>query len=488
MGYVELGYCILVLAVALDCAIARAAPYTSAPLAARRPLPFTRFDIGMLAAFAAFLCFIVTDSLDWRLDAAAVAMFALWSVSFAASTRRRSRAGADETRGAAIGRRVAGSAGALAAIFSLAAVSVFPIRDLEPPTGPHAVGTASFVVVDGSRTGVYLDAPGTPRRVMAQAWYPAAPGAEDYPRARWIPDEALERAYAAYAGLPALTMSHLSRIRANGRVEAPALGGSPAEDGSFPVVILSHGWTGSRTMHADLAEELASRGIVAIAVDHPYGALAVAFPDGEVKNLYRGALPSRSDGVEAFDRASTFLEETYAADIAAVVGVVRGGRAVPGLEGRLDGGRIALVGHSTGGGAALLAAMIAETAAESAAESAATATESGVVGFLGVVGLDAWVEPIAARLDEGLATPQLHVGSASWAGGRNAELLGRLRAASGEWSETRIPGSGHADFAMLRYVTSAGSVTGLAGERDGFAFAADVTPLVCDWLGARLSR
>jgi len=436
------------------------------PYSGRR---FTVWSVGMGLGYVVWGALALTERRSWRMAPAFVALFILSVVGLEDRNKRRvaESEGAksyiiSEKWPAVFIRRTAGALGIAMALVSLVAALVFPIKNLPAPTGPYQVGTASFEVVDDTRTGVYLDAPGTPRRLMAQAWYPAEAGAATLPRAPWIADRPVTAAYADYVGLPHWTMAHLSLILTNGRTGAPAA----ADTGAMPVVIISHGWTGTRAMHADLAEELASRGIVAVVVDHPYGALSVSFPDGTVAPLFRGALPDREKTPD-FDSYAATLVATYAADIAAVARRVRAGDTVPQLAGRLDASRIAFAGHSTGGGAAVLAAMDDPAVA-------------------GVVGLDAWVEPIGARLATGLKAAQLHIGSASWKGGINAGHLATLERASGSWDAFRIPGSGHADFAMIRHVTSVGSWIGLAGKGNGFAFARTVTPLVCDWLQALL--
>lgn len=469
MNYIEAVFILSVLTVSAASAFSKRPPYGESR--------YTPWTVGMALGGIFWFALIMTERRSWRMDPAFVALMAIFILGLNdRSRRRKARLAADkngiknfsyaEPRLAVIGRRVLGGLGLAMALASLAAALVFPIKDLPTPAGRYLVGTASFELVDDTRTGVYLDAPGAPRRILAQAWYPADAGSASLPRAPWIADMPVANAYADYVGLPHWIMSHLPLIMTNGRQGAPAA----ADTGAMPVVIISHGWTGTRAMHADLAEELASRGLVAIAIDHPYGALSVSFSDGTVAPLHRGALPDRETTPEFSAFAST-LVATYAADIAAVARGVRAGTTVPQLAGRLDTSRIALAGHSTGGGAAVLAAL-------------------DDPAFLAVVGLDAWVEPIGnPRLATGLKTPQLHIGSASWTGGINAGYLATLKQASiaqadGSWAGYRIPGSSHFDFAMVRHVTSVGSWIGLAGKTDGFAFARTVTPLVCDWLDA----
>lgn len=107
---------------------------------------------------------------------------------------------------------------------------------------------------------------------MVQAYYPAGANAADFPRAAWIADPAVQSAFATSANLPAFALSHVGSIMTNARLDAPPT------PGMFPVIVISHGWSGSRVMHADLAEELASRGALVLLIDHPYGALAVTLP------------------------------------------------------------------------------------------------------------------------------------------------------------------------------------------------------------------
>jgi len=464
MNLIEALFILSVITVGASGAFSKRTPYGESR--------YTPWTIGMAFSGIFWFALIMTERRSWRMDPAFVAIMAIFIIGLNdRSRRRKARLAADkngvknftyaEPRLAVVARRSAGVFGMAMAIASLAAALIFPVRNLPAPTGRYLVGTASFELVDETRTGVYLDAPGTPRRILAQAWYPADSSAASMPRAQWIADVPVANAYADYVGLPHWIMSQLPLILTNSRQGAAAA----ADTGAMPVVVISHGWTGTRAMHTALAEELASRGLVAIVIDHPYGALSVSFADGTVMPLHRAALPDR-ETTQEFDRLASALVATYAADIAAVVRGIRAGSTVPQLAGRLDTSRIALAGHSTGGGAAVLAAL-------------------DDPAYSGVVGLDAWVEPIGKpRLAAGLATPQLHIGSASWTDGINAGYLATLKQASGSWAGYRIPGSSHFDFAMVRHVTSVGSWIGLAGKGSGFTFARTVTPLACDWLEA----
>src|SRR5262249_8634934 len=55
---------------------------------------------------------------------------------------------------------------------------------------------------------------------------------------------------------------------------------APVVPGAYPVVIFSHGFTGSFTDYTYLFEDLASRGYIVASVNHTYEATATAFPDG----------------------------------------------------------------------------------------------------------------------------------------------------------------------------------------------------------------
>ena len=112
-------------------------------------------------------------------------------------------------------------------------------------------------------------------------------------------------------------------------VDAPAPGPAEPLDGSYPLVVFSHGSGGVRFQSYFLAEWLASHGYLVAAPDHAGDTVfdLLAGTQGELADL----LASRS------------------ADVAATQAAVRSWR--PGL---LAGGGMAVVGHSFGGTTALL--------------------------------------------------------------------------------------------------------------------------------------
>jgi len=417
------------------------------------------------------MVFLIADLDTWRSIPASVALF---GYGFIMLFRKRlvadrpvpaGPAPETESRARRTARLSVGVAGLALCATAAALIYVFPTRDLDRPAGGRTVGTASFMMQDDARTGVYGDAPGQARRIMVQAWYPVAggkPAGAD--RAIWLPDPTVRAEMAGYAGIPSFALSHLSRVRTNAWFDATPDGAA----GRLPVVILSHGWSGTRFLHADLAEELASGGALVLAIDHSYGALAVTLPDGTVLPWVPLILPRRADSEAAFLSAARGLVENYARDVELVSKAVRSGTLPGPLAALADPGRIGLAGHSTGGGADVLVAIRDP-------------------GIKAVLGLDAWVEPLGAELDAGTEVPQLHLGSESWDNDANEPWLRRLESASGSWAMFRVSGTGHEDFAMTLQVTPIARFMGLSRGITRGRFRLASTRTGADWLLAVLS-
>ncbi|PVC91161.1 dienelactone hydrolase family protein [Streptomyces sp. CS131] len=238
----------------------------------------------------------------------------------------------------------------------------FPVPEFPAPSGRFPVGTETVEwSVPATRTEREKQ-PGTagPRPLVVQLWYPAGRSAPDARRAPYLGRTEAEArtvsaALADYTGVPGFLLDGLPRARSH------AVPGAPVADGGgrFPVVVFSPGLGGVRTQNTGWAEELASRGYVVAAVDHPYDSATVVLSDGRTLRTRVTATGDR-----AKDRA--LAEEwtrTRAADLRAVLTRLERlerseaeGRLAGRLAGRLDVGRVAAAGHSIGGAAALQAA------------------------------------------------------------------------------------------------------------------------------------
>lgn len=332
---------------------------------------------------------------------------------------------------------------------------LLPVPALPPPTGPFAVGTATFLLVDpareerygrepaGEETAGEEAAPGPPRRIVVQVWYPADP-VEDAEPVPWNADiDVVGPAMARRLGFPGFFLSHTAGVRAHAVEEAPPL------SGRFPVVLSAHGWTGFRTINLNQLESLASHGYFVVAPDHAYGAIATRFPDGEVVALDEAALPAEEDvGAEAYAEASEALVETFAGDLILILDNLAAGEPGPfgPLAGHADLERVGLVGHSTGGGAAVRVCLSDPRC-------------DAVVGF------DPWVEPIPNRLVANeLAMPSLFVRSDGWRGTPNDARLRGLAERSPSISYWMgLTGAGHNDFVMTPLFSPIADRLGLKG-------------------------
>ena len=163
--------------------------------------------------------------------------------------------------------------------------------------GPYGVGMRTATHFDSSRptmaNGSY---PGASNRTLVTSiWYPMDPA--------WAVTPVVEDAAIIESG------------------------------GPFPLIILAHGFSGSRTDSSYLVRHFASRGYVVVAPDFPLSSLGA--PGG----------PTFADvGEQARDLS--FLIDTYTAE---------NGMSGSFFFGRIDTSRIGAIGHSLGGTTVLLA-------------------------------------------------------------------------------------------------------------------------------------
>ena len=217
---------------------------------------------------------------------------------------------------------------------------------LPEPSGPCPVGTTSLWLTDTSRPDPWVVGV-TVRELMVSLWYPAA--THEGRRAQYM-TSAESELQLTNRGINGVPPDMLSTVRTNA-----ADGGEPAGPRhSLPLVVLSPGFTSSRSTLTALAEDLASHGYVVAGIDHTYESYATAFPDGRVTTCL--ARESRRRGFREMET----VVAGRAADVSFVLGELTGARpAWPGAA-LIDPSRIAMAGHSAGGAAAI-AAMLADS-------------------------------------------------------------------------------------------------------------------------------
>jgi len=207
------------------------------------------------------------------------------------------------------------------------------------PTGSQKVGTRVMQVTDAARADPLL-ANGSRRELMLRFWYPAAADQVGCRRAPYT-SPAVWSYFSELAGVP------LPAVRTNSCLDAAVA------HGAYPVVVFSHGLTGTFTDYTFLFEDLASRGYITVSVGHTYEATAVAFADGRMARSFYGSHLTRI--VRLDESALSLAESTRVGDMKFVVDELQrlNARSDSPFAAHLDLAAIATAGHSLGGLTAL---------------------------------------------------------------------------------------------------------------------------------------
>lgn len=219
-----------------------------------------------------------------------------------------------------------------------AALATFGTVTAPSPTGPESVGTRVMRLVDSNREDPFLEN-GTRRELLVRFWYPAV----------------LDHSCTTAEYTPREVWSYFSQLM---RLPLPAVITNSCQDatvaeGAHPVVVFTHGYTGTFTDYTFLFEDLASRGYVVASVDHTYEASAVEFPDGR---FVHSGFGSHLGPKLLEDEASLgFALSVRLDDLKFVANELLHLNGTGPFSNRLDVSRMAIAGHSMGGLAAALA-------------------------------------------------------------------------------------------------------------------------------------
>jgi hypothetical protein len=165
-------------------------------------------------------------------------------------------------------RRILKIAGiTLLSLFIFIAVALpvlFPA--LPQPTGQYDVSTTRFEWVDTSRPEIYSEDPDDFRDIMVTVWYPT--------------DIATDKA--------------------------------DQNMGTCPVLIFSHGFGMRVKDYASQLKDIASHGYIIFAIDHPYEASVVEYPDGRIVSLSPDIIETLKSNQQK--ESNLLLEKFEAAD------------------------------------------------------------------------------------------------------------------------------------------------------------------------------
>ncbi|WP_037291322.1 alpha/beta hydrolase family protein [Saccharibacillus sacchari] len=198
---------------------------------------------------------------------------------------------------------------AFAVFVTLIPVLLFPQHRLPQVTGPYPVNTATYTYTDFDRTEEFTDEE-KQRSVNAEFWYPD----------------------------------------------------SVSANGTYPLLVFSHGAFGIKTSNDSTFTELASHGYMVVSIDHPYHSFYTVSDSGEVVTInqeyMREVNEANREGaysLEEFFELTQKWTELRTDDMSFVIDTVleHAEQKSDSIYARIDTKKIGAFGHSMGGAASI---------------------------------------------------------------------------------------------------------------------------------------
>jgi dienelactone hydrolase len=217
---------------------------------------------------------------------------------------------------------------------------------LPPLTGPYAIGTQIFHLIDTSREEKFTDDPYDKREVMMQLWYPRE-NISNGPIAPYM-DPVVFNWLKQQSPIPLFMIpDHAYTFVTTHAI----LNASPIQkNGYFPLILFSHGYDGVRSIYTSLIEDIVSHGYVIAAIDHPYIAGITVFPDGHIITLPTIS-PNPNEAEQYFQKAFDSVIGDLAFVLDYLTNLTIHNKTWKNL---LDLSHVGVYGHSFGGGAAAM--------------------------------------------------------------------------------------------------------------------------------------
>ena len=245
-----------------------------------------------------------------------------------------------------------------------------PVFSLPEPKGQYSVGT-EMIQIETERDESITQDPNDRRELMLKVWYPSETDVSSLKGENYAAD-ASRSGFAMKYGLPAGALNYLDRVRTHAFSEIPIA------EGSFPVLIFSHGYGSRAHGYYALLTEIASQGYIIINMNHTYESLGVTFPDGREKYFdynFQGQLAAETMTViqpliDAFKNGLSYderhpivrkasldyfegsIEDRWAEDMIVTIDLLEKWNNEGWLKDKLDLDKIGVFGHSVGGGSA----------------------------------------------------------------------------------------------------------------------------------------